>query len=210
MHLLHLAEDDAPLALDGLLREARVLQDVAEHVQRGGHVAALHVGKEGGLLAGGVGVEARAHVLDLHLERVGVGAALGALESHVLEEVRRAVGAGQLEAAAGVDPDADGGHAGGGRVGLGDDAEAGGERGDARGGEAEERGVVGGAGQRRRVAEEAVGRGGGGGVEETVEVRQEPAPRAHGGGGGGHVLDGVPLPLPSRRRKANDIWLAEV
>ena len=147
-----------------------MLKDVAENIERGWHVTALHVGKEGGLLAGGVGVEARAHVLDLHLERVRSGAALGALEGHVLEEVRRAVGAGQLEAAAGVDPDADGGHAGGGRVGLGDDAEAGGERGDARGGEAEKRGVVGGAGHRRRVAEEAVGRGGGGGVEETVEV----------------------------------------
>lgn len=147
-----------------------MLEDVAEDVERGGDVAALDVGEEGGLLAGGVGVEARAHILDLDLERVRGGPALGALEGHVLEEVRGAVGAGQLEAAAGVDPDADGGHAGGGRVGLGDDAEAGGERGDARGGEAEEGGVVGGARRRRRVAQEAVGRGGGGGVEEAVEV----------------------------------------
>jgi hypothetical protein len=107
----------------------------------------------------------------------------------VLEEVRRAVGAGQLEPAAGVDPDADGGHPRGGRVGLRDDAEARGERGDARVGEAEEGGVVGVAGHRRGVAEEAVGgRGRGAGVEEAVEVGQgEPALRSHDGGGR-HVL----------------------
>lgn len=89
----------------------------------------------------------------------------------MLEEVRGAVGTGQLEAAARVDPDADGGHAGGGRAGLCDDAQASGERGDARGGETEEGGVVGGAGHRRCVAEEAVGGCGGGGMEETVKIR---------------------------------------
>lgn len=119
----------------------------------------------------------------------------------MLEEVRRAVGAGQLEPAAGVDPDADGGHPRGGRVGLRDDAEARGERGDARVGEAEEGGVVGVAGHRRGVAEEAVGgRGRGAGVEEAVEVGQgEPALRSHDGGGR-HVLDGFPQPCSRRRR----------
>lgn len=118
----------------------------------------------------------------------------------MLEEVRRAVGAGQLEPAAGVDPDADGGHPRGGRVGLRDDAEARGERGDARVGEAEEGGVVGVAGHRRGVAEEAVGgRGRGAGVEEAVEVGQgEPALRSHDGGGR-HVLDGFPQPCSRRR-----------
>ena len=169
-------------------------------------MARLHVSEEGGLLAGGIRVEARAHVLDLHLERLRVGPAPAALEGHVLEEVRGSVGSRELEAAPRIDPDADGGHPCGGRVGLRDDAEARGERGDARGGEPEVRGVVRGAGHRRGVAEEAAGggrrgdRGGGGGVEEAVEVGEEPAPRAGGGGESGHdVFDGIPL--PSRRQR---------
>jgi hypothetical protein len=141
-------------------------------------VTRLHVGEECGLLAGGVRVEVRAHVLDLHLERLRVRPAPGALEGHMLQEVSRPVGAGKLVSAAGVDPDADGGHPGVGRVDLRDDAEARGERGDARSREAEEGGVVGGAGLRRGVAEEAAGGGGGGGagVEESVKVRDEPTP----------------------------------
>ena len=175
-----------------------MLQDIAEDVERDWHVARLHVGEECGLFAGGVGVEASAHVLDLHLEHLRIGPAPGALEGHVLEEVRGAVCPRELEAAARVDPDADGGHPGGGRVRLRDDAEARGERGDTRLGEAEVGGVVGGAGHRRGVAEEAAvggGRGGGGGgagVEEAVEVGEETAPRAGGGGKGGHVMfDGI-------------------
>jgi hypothetical protein len=108
-------------------------------------VTHLYVGEERCLLAGGVSVEARAHVLDLHLERLRVQPAPGALEGHMLQEVRRTVGAGKLVPAAGVNPYADGGHPGVGRVGLRDDAEARGERGNARHREAEEGGVVSGA-----------------------------------------------------------------
>lgn len=157
-----------------------MLQDIAEDVERVRHVARLHVGEEGGLFAGGVRVEASTHVLDLHLERLRVGPAPGALEGHVLEEVRGAVGPRELEAAPRIDPDADGGHPGGGRKRLRDDAEARGERRDAHVGEAEVGGVVGGAGHRGGVAEEGAGGGGrcggGAGVEEAVEVGDEPAP----------------------------------
>lgn len=175
-----------------------MLQDIAEDVERDRYVARLNIGEEGGLFAGGVRVEASAHILDLHLKRLSVGPAPSALEGHVLEEVRGAVSSRELEAAARVDPDADGGHPGGGRVRLRDDAEARGERRDARVGEAEVRGVVGGAGNRRGVAEEAAGggeRGGGGGagVEKATEIGDEPAPRAVGGGESSHVVfDGIP------------------
>lgn len=60
------------------------------------------------------------HVLDLFLKLTRV-AALGALEDHVLQEMRSAVGLLGLEARAGVDPDTDGGRAGG-EGGLGGDA----------------------------------------------------------------------------------------
>ena len=81
------------------------------------------------------------HVLDLLLQ-LPRGPLLGALENHVLEEMRGAVGVVGLESAAGVDPDADGGGLGR-EVGLGSDAEAGGEGGDAGEGGGEDRGVVG-------------------------------------------------------------------
>lgn len=140
--LLHLPKDDASLPLDGVIRELGILQDVGEHIDGDGHVLALHVGKEGGLLAGGVGVEAGAHVLDLLLKGAG-GAAASALEDHVLEEMCGAIRTGRLEAAAGVDPDSDGGSMGGGRgCNLGDDADAVGEGGEADAREAEESGMV--------------------------------------------------------------------
>lgn len=158
-----------------MLREVGVLQDVSKHVYGKGHVLGLDVREEGSLLARGVGVEAATHVLDLHLERAG-GAAARALEDHMLEEMRGAVGAGGLETAAGVDPDSQGGGVGGGRRGgLSDDAEAGGKGGEADLGEAKEGRVVGeGSGIGGAVLEEArvrrsslLGRGWAGGQREV-------------------------------------------
>jgi hypothetical protein len=171
-------------------------------------VTRLYVGEECCLLAGGVSVEARAHVLDLHLERRRVRPAPGALEGHMLQEVRRTVGAGKLVPAAGVDPDADGGHLGVGRVGLRDDAEARGERGNARHREAEEGGVVSGAALRPGVAEEAVGGGDGDGtgVEEAVEIREEPAPRADCGGRDHAGFDGG-VATPPGRGTRRGVWV---
>lgn len=70
------------------------------------------------------------HVFDLFLKLTRV-AALCALEDHVLQEVRGAVGLLGLEARAGVDPHADGGGSGG-EGGFGGDSEAIRERGNAR------------------------------------------------------------------------------
>jgi len=93
------------------------------------------------------------HVLDLFLKLTRV-AALGALEDHVLQEVRGAVGLLGLEARAGIDPDADGGGAGGeGR--FGGYAEAIRERRDARLRCSEDASVVGKRGARGAVFEEA-------------------------------------------------------
>lgn len=95
-----------------MVGELRILEDVREHVDGDGDVTAEDVGEEGGLLARRVGIESAAEVLDLLLQGAG-GPAAGALEDHMLEEMRGAVGAGSLESAAGIDPDTDRGHVGG-------------------------------------------------------------------------------------------------
>ena len=87
-----------------------------------------HLGVIGGALARGVGVEVAADRLDLLGD--GAGAApLGALERHVLEEMRDAVDLGRLVAGADIDPEAE-------RdrldrvIAVGDDAQAVGEGGE--------------------------------------------------------------------------------
>lgn len=113
LHLLHLAQDDAALALDLGLAQLGVLDDVAEDFDGLRHVLRQTFGVEDGLLAAGVGVEVRAEVLDFQLE-VGLRALGGAFERHVLEEVRDAVVLVVLVAGSGVDPQADGGSGGSG------------------------------------------------------------------------------------------------
>lgn len=93
------------------------------------------------------------HVLNLLL-KLASRAALGALEDHVLEEMGGAVGLVVLEAGPSVDPDTDGGCAGG-EIGLGGDAEAVGEGGDAGGWGSEDGGVVGEGWVRGVVLQEA-------------------------------------------------------
>ena len=72
--------------------ESRVLQDVGDDVDGERHVLLQHLGVVGGVLARGVGVELAADRLDLLGDGAG-DAPLGALERHVLEEVRDAVDA---------------------------------------------------------------------------------------------------------------------
>ena len=128
VRLADLLQDHAPLALQFLGLEGGVGQDVADDVggERGVLLQHLHV--IGGLLARGVGVDVAADRLDL-LGDLRRGAALGALERHVLEEVRDAVLRLLLVAGAGGDIGAE-------RDGLdplhpfGDDGEAGGEAGE--------------------------------------------------------------------------------
>ena len=190
-YLLHLPENDFALAADAVFLESGVLEDVGEDVKGLGDILVGDLGIIGGLLPGGVGVEVSSHVLDLFLELTRV-APLGALEDHVLEEVRGAVSLLGLEPRPGVDPDADGGGAGA-EGGLGGDAEAVGERGHARLG----------GGEDARVVRE--GRPGGPVLEEAgVGVLEQPELGLHGlgsavidhggggrrggrgGGGGGH------------------------
>ena len=88
------------------------------------------------------------HVLNLDLEGL-LGALVGALEGHVLEEVSGTVVRGGLVAGTGIDPNADGGGFGSGDR-LGRDAKAGIESGHIRGGSAEDVVREGGGGGRRR------------------------------------------------------------
>src|SRR3546814_7509535 len=82
-----------------------------------------HLGIEGGVLAAGVGVDLPADRLDL----LGDGlraAPLGALEHHVLEQMRYAVQLRRLVARAGADPGAEG-DGGDARHGIRGDRESG-------------------------------------------------------------------------------------
>ncbi len=107
VRLADLLQDHAALAFQLLRLEGRVGQDVADDVgaQRGVLLQQLDV--IGGLLARGVGVDVAAHRLDL-LGDLRRGAALGALEGHVFEEVRDAVLLRGLVARAGGDIGAEG------------------------------------------------------------------------------------------------------
>lgn len=108
VHLLLLAQNDVSLTLDSGWLELGVLEDVGEDVDSGGNVGVERLGVVDGVLAGCVGVEVTAHVLDFQLELV-LGTLLSTLEGQVLEEVGGAIGAVSLGARAGIYPDADGG-----------------------------------------------------------------------------------------------------
>ena len=99
-------QDHGALAVELVRVEGRVLQDVGENVERERHVLLQHLRVIGGALARGIGVEMAADRLDLLGDRAGA-APLGALEGHVLEEMRDAVDLGRLVAGADIDPDAE-------------------------------------------------------------------------------------------------------
>ena len=88
--LADLLQDDAALALQLLGVEGGVGQDVADDVGGQRRVLLQHLDVVGGLLARGVGVEVAADGFDLLGDLRG-GAAFGALEGHVFEEVGDAV-----------------------------------------------------------------------------------------------------------------------
>ena len=97
----HLLDDDALLALDLLRVEARVAQHVDEHVE--GDVAVLCGAADvvAGQLLAGERVELAADAVDLAGDLARGRAALGALEEHVLGEVRDPARLGGLVAGAG-------------------------------------------------------------------------------------------------------------
>ena len=105
--LADLLQDHAALALQLLRLEGGVRQDVADDVgtQRGVLLQQLDVVRR--LLTRGVGVDVAAHRLDL-LGDLRRGAAFGALERHMLQEVRDAVLVRGLVAGAGGDVGAEG------------------------------------------------------------------------------------------------------
>ena len=101
-------DDDALLARQFFGIEDRVLQNVGENVDGERDIVLQHAGVIGGLFASGIGVDEAADAFDLFGDAAG-GAALGALERHVLEHVSDAVRFLRLVARARVHPDADGG-----------------------------------------------------------------------------------------------------
>ena len=86
--------------------EDRVLEHVGDEVERQRRVVVQDLGIIGRLLARRVGVELAADILDLLGDAEG-GAPLGALEQHVLDEMRHAVDARGLVARADPDPAAE-------------------------------------------------------------------------------------------------------
>src|SRR5690606_22616862 len=105
--LSDLLEDDAALDLDLGLGHRRREHDVREDVEGERDVGAEHARIIGGHLAPRVGVDVAADILDLLGDLAG-GAARGALEGHVLEEMGNAVLLDAFMAAAGGDPYPDG------------------------------------------------------------------------------------------------------
>ena len=120
------AADDLLLLCELLLRQGGVQGCVGEEFNRRGRAVRRDIDPVDGAVERGVGVDVAAGFL--HRAGDFVGAAfLGALEDHVLEEVREpAAQPGVLVDAARLDPDLDAGH-GGGVVGFDEDGEAVGE-----------------------------------------------------------------------------------
>src|SRR6185312_11305446 len=94
------------LALQLVLLEGRMLQDVSDDIDGERRILGKHLGVIGGLLARRIGVEMAAHLFD-GLGDLAGAAPLGALEGHVLEQMRDAVDLGPLVARADIDPNAE-------------------------------------------------------------------------------------------------------
>src|SRR5262249_54452105 len=118
------------LGVGAVAVEAGVLKDVGENVDGKLDVLLQHLRVIGGVLARGIGVQVPAHGLDLGGD-VKRAAAFRALEGHVLQEMRHAVDRRRLVARANIDPDAERYRLDAVR-GVGEDAHAALERGDAR------------------------------------------------------------------------------
>ena len=96
-----LLDDDRPLLVDVGVLEARVDDQLAQHVHRGRGLAAGHARPVDGGLAIGRGVRRPADALDGLGDRARRRVAVGALEREVLHEVGDAGLVGRLEARAG-------------------------------------------------------------------------------------------------------------
>ena len=124
---LDLFQNHALFLLDVLFAEQRVQHQVRQDVEGQREVLVQHLGVEAHQFLGGEGVQVAAD--GIHRARDVFGRAVrGALEQHVLDEVRDAVLLGRLAARAGADPHPhrDRAHV---RHGFGDHADAVGQRG---------------------------------------------------------------------------------
>ena len=92
--------DDFALEGDLAFREDRTPDEVGQHVGQQRQRVRVAAGLIGDDVLRGAGVERGAHVFGFQADRTGV-AALGALEDHVLDEVRQTGLAGGIVAAAG-------------------------------------------------------------------------------------------------------------
>ncbi len=124
---LDLFEDDALFAFEVALGKVWVQDEVAQDVERRGHVLIEYLDVEADAFLAGEGVQVAADRVDLAGD-ILCGAAGGAFEDHVLDEVRQPVLFGGLVARAAVDPGAhgDAAHV---RHAFGEDQEAVGEGG---------------------------------------------------------------------------------
>src|ERR1700754_543694 len=120
--------DHALLALQFVRHEGWIGENVGQHVERQWHVGLHHARIISGGLRRRAGVEVAAYRFDL-LDDLARGARRGALEGHVLEQMRGAVLIGLLVAAAdaGPHPERRGLEV---RHGIGDHRQAGGKFGD--------------------------------------------------------------------------------
>merc|ERR1719285_1277747 len=83
LDLLHLAQDNPTLALNLLLAECGVGEDVTQDFDSAVQVAREAFGVEDSLLPAGVGIQVSSHVLNLKLQ-TGLGSLGSAFEGHVL------------------------------------------------------------------------------------------------------------------------------
>ena len=104
---LDLFQNHTALALDVRGGEDRVKHQVGQHIQSDGHVVAQRLDVEADGFLAGKGVQVAADRVHLAGNVLGRARA-GALEKHVLDKVRDAVGLGGLAAGAGLDPHAHG------------------------------------------------------------------------------------------------------
>ena len=102
---VHLLDDHALLAVDLLRLELRVAEHVGEHVERLIAVVGGAADVVARVLLAREGVELAAEAVDLHADVARGRTALGALEEHVLGEMRDPVRLGSLVARAGGEHD---------------------------------------------------------------------------------------------------------
>jgi len=104
---LDLFEDDAALALDVRRGKGRIQDQVGQNIQGNGDMLSQGLDVEADGFLAGEGVQVAANGIHLTGDQLR-GAGAGALEEHVLHEMRDAVGLRWLAAGAGLNPDAHG------------------------------------------------------------------------------------------------------